>query len=93
MTPEAAEILKAAVNPDSGGQILYIKHGFGPGHDNIQVGRAKRHMIPDDADSPTVQRWLNALWELVVGGYVSGSGTVYHVTENGRKAADALVVS
>ena len=25
MTPEAAEILKAAVNPDSGGQILYIK--------------------------------------------------------------------
>ena len=72
-TPEAAEILKAAVNPDSGGQFLYIKHGLGPGHDNIQVGRAKRHMIPDDADPPTVQRWLDALCELVVAGYVSGS--------------------
>ena len=90
MTPEAAEILKAAANLDSGGQILYIEHGLGPGHDNIQVGRAKRHMIPDDADPPTLQRWLDALPELVVGGYVSGSGSVFNVNDKGRKAADAM---
>ena len=90
MTREAAEILKAAANLDSGGQILYIEYGFGPGHDNIQVGRAKRHMIPDDADPPTVQRWLDALPELVVGGYVSGSGPVFHVNDKGRKAADVM---
>ena len=90
MTPEAAEILKAATNLDSGGQILYIEHGLGPGHDSIQVGRAKRHMIPDDADPRTVQRWVAALWELVVGGYVSRSGSVFYVTDKGRKAADAM---
>ena len=90
MTPEAAEILKAAANLDSGGQILYIEHGLGPGHDSIQVGRAKRHMIPDDAGPRTVQRCVAALWELVVGGYVSRSGSVFYVTDKGRKAADAM---
>ena len=47
-------------------------------------------LATDDADPPTVQRWLDALPELVVGGYVSGSGPVFHVNDKGRKAADVM---
>ncbi len=86
MTREATEILKAAA--DDGGGILYIEHGLGPGHDHIQVGKAKRHMIPDDADPRSVQRWSAAFRELVEGGYISGSGSVFHVTDAGYEAVE-----